>query len=289
MADFVIDPETKIGSVHLSVADLERSSRFYTELLGFRPAGQRNGDLELTADGVTPLVVLREQPDAPPKPTRTTGLYHFAILTPSRSDLARSFWHLLEAGYGLQGAADHLVSEALYLADPDGNGIEIYADRPREAWPRRGDRVHMATEALDAEGLLAELNEDTRAWDGLSPETRVGHVHLHVADLHRAQTFYCDGLGFEVVARYGAAAIFVSAGGYHHHIGLNTWAGLGAPPPPLGSLGLRFYTIRLPSPQAVERSVEHLKASGVQIDEGGEGIELQDPSGNRIRLTSGVI
>jgi catechol 2,3-dioxygenase len=289
MADFVIDSETNIGSVHLNVADLERSSRFYTELLGFRPARQRNGDLELTADGVIPLVVLREQPNAPPRPPRSTGLYHFAILTPSRLDLARSFWHLLEAGYALQGAADHLVSEALYLADPDGNGIEIYADRPRAAWSRRAGQIDMATEPLDADGLLAELKEDERTWNGLSPQTRIGHVHLHVADLGQAQAFYCDSLGLEVMARYGPSALFVSAGGYHHHIGLNTWAGVGAPPPPPGSLGLRFYTIHLANPQALERTVEHLKASGAQIDEAEDGIELQDPSGNRIQLTLGSV
>jgi catechol 2,3-dioxygenase len=289
MADFVIDPETRVGSVHLSVADLERASRFYTQVLGFRATRGRNGDLELTADGVTPLIVLREQPNALPKPPRSTGLYHFAILTPSRPDLARSFWHLLEAGYALQGAADHLVSEALYLADPDGNGIEIYADRPREAWPHQAGQIRMATEPLDAEGLLAELKEDERSWSGLSPQTRMGHVHLHVADLHQAQTFYCDSLGFEVMARYGPSALFVSAGGYHHHIGLNTWAGVGAPPPPPGSLGLHFYTIHLPNRQALERTVEHLTSSGVQIDEAPDGIELQDPSGNRIQLTLGSV
>ena len=183
MAPFSIDPNTNIGSTHLTVADLARSERFYTDMLGFRPLARTADTLTLTANGTTLLLALTEQPGAPPKPQRATGLYHFAILTPTRLDLARSLRRLAEMRYPLSGASDHLVSEALYLDDPDGNGIEIYRDRPRAEWPRPGGKIQMATDPLDIDGILGELEHDDRPWDGLAPATTIGHMHLHVADL----------------------------------------------------------------------------------------------------------
>jgi catechol 2,3-dioxygenase len=276
------------------VADLDRSLRFYCDVFGLQVARRRAATAWLAADGAQPLVVLTEHPGARPKPPRTTGLYHYAVLVPGRTELARVLKHLLERRYPLQGAADHLVSEALYLADPDGNGIEIYADRPREDWPRRDGRLQMATEPLDGEGLLSELNGDSDEWKGMPPQTRVGHIHLHVADLHQARAFYCDALGFELVtgyppeqaARGTPSALFVSAGGYHHHIGLNIWAGVGAPPPPPDSVGLRFYTIRLPDDRELQRTAQRLRASGIELDDGGDAITLHDPSENMIQLTA---
>jgi len=290
MADqFVIHPDTTIGSVHLTVSDLERALHFYTQVLGFGLDGRQDGAAWLTADGTTPLLVLTEQPGAQPKPARSTGLYHFAVLLPGRVELARWLRHMLDAGHPLQGASDHLVSEAIYLADPDGNGIEMYADRPRQAWPRRDGQLQMATEALDGAGLLAELEADSRLWSGLPSQTRIGHIHLHVADLRQAEAFYCDALGFERVTSYGASALFVSAGGYHHHIGLNTWAGVGAPPPPPGSAGLRFFTVCLPDRGELERAAAHLQASGVELEQKEGAISVQDPSGNRIRLVANTL
>lgn len=283
---FVIHPETYLGSVHLTISNLERALGFYGPVLGFQVGGRQEGQAWLTADGATPLLVLTEQVGARPRPARSTGLYHFAVLLPARVELARWLRHMLEAGYPLQGAADHLVSEAIYLADPDGNGIELYADRPRDAWPRRDGQLQMATEALDGAGLLAELDMDPRPWTGLPPATRIGHIHLHVADLRQAEAFYCEGLGFERVTYYGASAVFVSAGGYHHHLGLNTWAGVGAPPPPPASVGLRFYTICLPDPGELDRTVAHLQAAGVGLEQEDSAIFTQDPSGNRIRLVA---
>jgi catechol 2,3-dioxygenase len=287
MQTFVIHPNIYVGSVHLTVSELDRSLRFYGDVLGFNTRQRQDSTAWLTADGMSSPLVLTEQPGARPKPPRTTGLYHFAILVPSRVDLARSLRHLVEVRYPLQGAADHLVSEALYLADPDGNGIEIYADRARSAWPRRGGQLQMATDPLDVDGLLAELEPDPRPWDGLAPQTRIGHVHLHVADLRQAEAFYCDVLGFDLVTRYGSSALFVSAGGYHHHLGLNTWAGVGAPPPPPDSVGLRYYTLYLPGKDELDRTVEHLKASGVELDKIADTVSLRDPSGNAIRLVTG--
>jgi catechol 2,3-dioxygenase len=199
---------------------------------------------------------------------------------------------LIEVRYPLQGAADHLVSEALYLADPDGNGIEIYADRPPSAWPRRDGQLQMATEPLDAPGLLTELADDGRPWEGLPPQTRIGHIHLHVADLKQAEDFYCRGLGFDLVTHYppqqmtksSPSALFISAGGYHHHIGLNTWAGRGAPPPPPSSVGLRFYTLYLPNREELKQVAQNLKATGVEYEDTGDAISVHDPSGNHVRL-----
>jgi catechol 2,3-dioxygenase len=284
MTPFSIDPDTNIGAAYLTVADLERSERFYTNVLGFRELGRQGDTLTLTADGATALLSLTEQPGAPPKPARATGLYHFAILTPSRLDLARSLRRLAEMRYPLSGASDHLVSEALYLDDPDGNGIEIYRDRPRAEWPRSGGQIQMATDPLDIDGILAELERDDRPWEGLAPATTIGHMHLHVADLKAAEAFYHGVLGFDIIVRYGPSALFVSAGGYHHHIGLNTWAGVGAPPAPAGSAGLRYFVVRLPNQAALDAALARVGQAGIPIEQQAEGALVRDASGNGMVL-----
>ncbi len=275
---------TRMGAVQLVVSRLDRALEFYTHYLGLRVLSQGESSASLTVDGRTALLGLVEQAGARPKPARSTGLYHFAILTPSRVHLARSLRHLLELRYPLQGASDHLVSEAVYLADPDGNGIEIYADRPRSIWPRSGGEVRMATDPLDFDGLMAELHADGGPWQGLPEGTTMGHVHLQVRDIAEAQTFYCDVLGFEVMLRFGPSALFVSAGGYHHHVGLNTWAGIGAPPPPPGSAGLAHYEILVPDVEAVGAARQRLERAGVKHAMSDGGVDLTDPSGNGIRV-----
>lgn len=288
MNTFSIHPATLLGPVYLSVCDLERSLRFYTDVIGFELIHHVDTTAWLGSAPNTLLLALTEQPDARPKPPRTTGLYHFAILVPSRLDLARSLRHLVEASYPLQGASDHLVSEALYITDPDGNGIEIYADRAREAWPRRDGQVLIATERLDLDNLLAELAQDHQTWAGVPSQTRIGHVHLQVADLPQTEAFYRTALGFDLVARYGQKALFVSAGGYHHHLGLNTWAGTGAPPPPPDAVGLRYFTITLPDEAEQRRLLAHLQRSGVSFVEQDDAISLQDPSNNGVLITVGT-
>lgn len=282
---FVVDPATHVGLVSLTVSDLARSLRFYGEVLGFSVAERHNGRALLAASGA-PLLELVEQAGARPKPPRTTGLYHFAVLLPSRADLGRSLRRLAEMRWRLQGAADHLVSEALYLADPDGNGIEIYRDRPRPDWPVRGGQVQMATDPLDSDGILGELAGDDRPWSGLPAGTTMGHIHLHVADLKQAEAFYCGVLGFEVMQRSYPGALFVSAGGYHHHLGLNTWAGAGAPPQPAGTAGLRYYSVALPDAEALSRLVERVRAAGIAVEARGDSWRLRDPSSNGLRLTA---
>jgi catechol 2,3-dioxygenase len=275
--------ETDLGHVALTVADLARSLAFYQDVLGFTVIHQDAGHATLGVE-TTPLLALHEQPGAPPAPANATGLYHFAILVPTRADLARSLLHLVQSGYPLGGASDHLVSEALYLSDPDDNGIEIYRDRPRANWPRRDGRLQMATDPLDLRALLAEAQADPRPWTGLAPGTRLGHMHLQVAEIPQARAFYNGVLGFDVMfdmERMGA--LFVSAGGYHHHLGLNTWQSRGGRPAPAGSAGLRYFTIHLPA-DALAPVLARLDAAGVVYQTENEGVAFEDPWHNRILL-----
>ncbi len=289
MTTVKIHPETRPGQVSLAVSDLDRSLKFYRDVLSFRPRQTQRNLTSLTADGSTPLLELVELVDARPKPSRTTGLYHFAILVPNRVALARSMQRLLDTRYPLQGASDHLVSEAVYLADPDGNGIEIYADRPRERWPHRGGTIVMATDPLDVDDLLGELANTRDESDEfmLHPDTRIGHIHLRVRDLAEAETFYCGLLGFEVMQRDYPGALFVSAGGYHHHIGLNTWGGVGAPPPLSNSVGLRYFTISLPNEAELRQLLKRLDGAEVRPERMDAGLFVRDPSGNGILLAVG--
>ena len=214
----------------------------------------------------------------------TTGLFHLAILVPSRLELARALRRVTESGWRLTGASDHLVSEAIYLRDPEGNGIEIYRDRPRTEWRRAGGEIEMDTLPLDLEGVLGELAADDSPRGGMAPATRLGHVHLNVADIPASERFYAGALGFDVTVRGYPGALFVSAGGYHHHVGLNTWMGEGAPPPPPGARGLDRFEVVVPAAADVDAAEQRLADSGVQTERGEEGLTAVDPSGNRVLL-----
>lgn len=280
-----IHPDTCIGSVHLTVSDLDRSLQFYGGTLGFRTRRREEAVVELGTEAAS-LLTLWERAGARPRPPHTSGLYHVAILPPARADLARALQRLLEARYPIDGASDHLVSEAVYLADPDGNGIEIYADRPRSAWPMLNGRLRMDTLPLDVEDLMGELATSSRPGTSLPDGTRIGHVHLHVAELGAAEAFYRGVLGFDLMVRYGNSASFLSAGGYHHHIGLNTWAGVGAPPPPPDAAGLRYFTVRLPNGAELARVVGRVRDAGVPFEEMPEGVLVRDPSQNGVLLAT---
>jgi catechol 2,3-dioxygenase len=235
--------DAHIGQVSLTVRDLDRSLLFYRDVLGFAEA-RREGRVSFIAPpGGRVLIELHERTDAVAKPRRSAGLFHFAILVPSRAALGRSLRRLAEKRWPMSGAADHLVSEALYLDDPDGLGIEIYRDRPRDSWRRAGTgELAMATDPLDLQAIHDEPGAEA-PWTGLDAGTAIGHVHLHVPHLDAAEAFYCGRIGFEPMVRRYAGALFVAAGGYHHHLGLNTWAGVGAPPPPENAVGLRSFTV----------------------------------------------
>jgi len=236
--------DAHIGQVSLTVRDLGRSLPFYRDVLGFEEVGPGR----LAPPGGRVLIELHERKDAIAKPRRTSGLYHFAILVPSRAALGRSLRRLAEKRWPMSGAADHLVSEALYLDDPDGLGIEIYRDRPRDTWRVANGELAMATDPLDLQAIHDEPGAET-PWNGLEAGTIMGHVHLHVPHIDTAEAFYCGRIGFDPVVRRYPGALFVSAGGYHHHLGLNTWVGIGAPPPPDNAVGLRSFTIESASLQ----------------------------------------
>ncbi len=282
-----IHPDTQLGLVALTVADLARSRDFYRDVLGFQALKEGDGQAVLGAGG-TPLLVLHGLPGAGPAPTNRaglTGLYHFAILVPTRLDLARSLLHLVESGYLLGGASDHLVSEALYLSDPDNNGIEIYRDRTRHEWPRVNNVLQMATDPLDLRALITEAQADPRPWNGLAAGTRLGHMHLQVGDIPKARDFYNRVLGFDVMfdmERMGA--LFVSAGGYHHHLGLNTWHSRGGRPAPEGSAGLRYFTVLLPDEEALKEVLARIDAAGLPHREENGGVVVEDPWRNGVLL-----
>jgi catechol 2,3-dioxygenase len=282
MNTFAIAADLSLGAVELTVADMSRALGFYEGLLGLQPHEVGDGErrVELRA-GTAPLLRLYERPGARRKPPRTTGLYHVALLAPSRRELARTLARLAEARYPLGGASDHLVSEALYLDDPDGNGLEIYADRPRAAWPRAGREVRMAVDPLDLAGLLAERGDEP--WTGMAAATVIGHIHLHVASLPETEAFYGGVLGFELMQRF-PGALFMAAGGYHHHLGLNTWAGVGAPPAPADAVGLRRFTLLLPDADALEAVAAQVRSAELPATERAGGLELRDPSGNTLLL-----
>jgi catechol 2,3-dioxygenase len=281
---------THVGQVRLQVSDMAGALSFYEGLLGFRPFTRNGNSVALSATGQPPhAIVLVERPGAPPKPPGTTGLYHVAIRLPARKALAELLIRLLAHNWPFQGFADHLVSEALYLADPDGNGLELYADRPPDGWARRNGQIVMGTEPLNIEELMAEVGEVHEAWGGLSPETDIGHVHLHVSDLARSEAFYHGLLGLDVTQRGYPGALFLSAGGYHHHLGLNTWAGAGAPPPPPEAVGLLSFALQIPDAEARRAILARLARQGIapetQHDCPGEQSALvRDPDGLGVEL-----
>ncbi|MGY3716869.1 VOC family protein [Sutcliffiella cohnii] len=279
---FHTKPNIFVSNVHLKVANLEQSLEFYKNVIGFQVLSKTANKADLTTDGKRALLTIEQIENATPKSPRTTGLYHYALLLPTRKDLGKVIQHFIDTRYPVQGASDHLVSEALYLADPDGNGIEIYSDRPKEVWQWQGEEVLMDTRPMDVEGVLEEANGEK--WTGLPADTVMGHIHLHVADTKETVHFYCEGLGFEVVCRYGGQAVFISTGKYHHHIGLNTWAGVGAPPATENSVGLRTFTLVLPNEESREKTVEQLKSIGATVEEVDGVITTEDPSKNRIVL-----
>lgn len=279
--NFHHEPITFVGQVNLKVQNLERSLAFYKEVIGFKVLAQTDRSANLTADGKTVLLSIEQPNNVVPKQGRTTGLYHYALLLPKRSDLAKIVRHFLEIGLQF-GSSDHLVSEALYLSDPDGNGIEIYIDRDPSEWVWENGKVDMAVDPLNFPDLLAEGKQ--QSWKGLPAGTVMGHIHLHVSELKKTEEFYIKGLGFEVVNRYGAQALFISDGKYHHHIGLNTWNGVGAPTPAPNSVGLESFTLILANEEKRNELIAQLKNIGASVTEEKGSFVTTDPSGNRIYL-----
>jgi catechol 2,3-dioxygenase len=273
----------RLGPVHLTVSDLDRSLRFYETSIGLGTHRRDGGEAALGAGGED-LLVLVEQPDARPAGPNA-GLYHFALLHPSRLELARATKRLIATRTPISGASDHNISEAIYLPDPDGNGIELAADRPRETWGDLSDPTAIGGPMpLDMQDLLASV-EDEEPQAEASPEFRVGHLHLHVGDIERALEFWRDGVGFQVMTRFPSAA-FIAAGGYHHHLGLNTWRGEGVPPQPDGVVGLRNWTIFLDDAEDVAAVRERVEATGAEVEERPGGFLARDPWRNAVAIVA---
>jgi len=283
-----IDPALRVGSTQLAVADLSRSVDFYARVLGLQPISSDRDGAQLGFGDQRPALALSRLEHPVVAPPQSTGLFHLAWLHPSRRDLAATLERVLRAGWPLHGASDHGVSEALYLSDPDGLGVEIYADRPRERWrrPAHGDGVEMVTLPLDVDDLLAQAPLEPVAH--MSPGGTLGHVHLKVADVARSVAFYRDALGFELQAEMPSAA-FLSAGGYHHHIAVNTWQSRGAHAPAQSSPGVRLVTFELSGDEAVDALAHRLSAAaqpraGLHARPGR--IEMSDPDGIRLAFTA---
>jgi catechol 2,3-dioxygenase len=270
---------TRLGAVHLTVADLDRSVEYYEREIGLALRERGAGQAALGTGGED-LLVLAEEPGAKPA-DGFSGLYHFALLVPDRADLARWLAHAARDRVQLVGMSDHFVSEALYLRDPDHHGIEIYADRPRELWEGQVWQ-RMTSLPLDTDDLVSVLDDPTSTpFDGLPRGTVMGHVHLRVAEIAPTVAFYGDALGFALMAQLGAHAAFLSAGGYHHHIGANTWESAGAGQAPAGYASLRHATVVLPSADTRDALVERAGGAVEAID--GSPV-VRDPSGNRLAL-----
>lgn len=301
-----IHPQTYIGPVHYTTRNLARQVEFYRDVLGFHVLRHVGDTAVLGAMPIQSevngspghqgaigreLLRLTEMPDAP-VPNRTTGLYHTAFLVPTRWDLAHLVQRVIDTRTPVQGHSNHGTHLALYLPDPEGNGIELAWDFPKEDWPMRDGKMlpeEMPREGIDLADLLAELERDPSPWPGLPRDTVVGHIHLHVSELEPTRRFYHDLLGFDItVEGYGMGALFFSAGGYHHHIGTNVWRGVGTPPPPEGAMGLRYFTIVLPDEVELARIKDAADAAGLEVTTDEDGVLLRDPSQNGVRLTVGT-
>jgi catechol 2,3-dioxygenase len=279
-----IDPATNLGHVHLTVANLETQLAFYQGVLGFQ-VHRREGDTASLGAGRDDLLRFTEQKGARPA-RRTTGLYHFCLLVPARVELAQLLRRIADTSSPVQGLVDHHTAEAIYLADPEGNGIEIDSDWPRERWPSAQEMLRLGNAPLDVDGLMAELPNAPGDWPGLHADSTIGHVHLHVSDLASAREFYHGILGFDEMMQIPGQAGFVSAGGYHHHVAYNIWAGVGAPPPPADTTGLRHFTVQLPDEAALSLVLSRVRAAGLPVEETEGGQLVRDPSRNGVLLTT---
>ena len=282
-----IPAETSIGEVHLRVHNLGVVSDFYKDVIGFRELAAGMGETRLSANGAEPAqLVLLEDRMALPRKGSAPGLFHTAFLLPSRKSLAMSLERLIERKTRIHGFADHGVSEAIYLADPEGNGIELARDRPKKTWLNREGKTEMVTEPLDVAGLLREVGPRDSKSTELDPGTTIGHIHLQVSDLGAAETFYHNILGFDVTQRTYPGALFLSAGGYHHHLGLNTWNSRNAHPAS-GTTGLASFRICVPGHEALQALAKRFEDNQYPAEQSdGNSFVVRDPDGITIHLAA---
>jgi catechol 2,3-dioxygenase len=272
-----------IGSASLVVRDLDRMIAYYRDLLGLAVQEQTPAGAKLGTGDVT-LLELVHRPDALPDDQREAGLYHTAFLMPTRADLARWILYASKSRVPITGASDHDVSEAIYLDDPEGNGLEVYADRPREKWRRDGAMIFQKTEALDIDAIVAEVDPATAGYPAAPGGLRIGHIHLRVGDIATAENFYCGALGFEVTRRRNGAS-FVSSEGYHHHVAVNTWHSNGARERNDRRAGLNWFTVEINDQPTMNTLKKRLGAAGIKAGAIPGGFAAMDPWGNRIHFT----
>lgn len=280
--------DTHVSRVDLRVRDLSRTVDFYMRMIGLKVVESAGAKAAISATGQPPaLLVLNEDIHAAPRLHRTTGIYHLAFRFPTRRDLAHVLQRLVRHDYGIEGASDHLISEAIYLSDPEGNGVELYTDRPRAEWPSRNGQIEVENRPLDLAALLASVGTELPP-PHAPPGTDIGHIHLHVSDLAEARRFYHEYLGFNVTMRL-SGALFFAAGWYHHHIGVNTWAGTTPSPP--NSVGLISYRFEVPVTEVLyclqhRAPLAGYEARTVKSESGAEILQIRDPNGNWLEVAS---
>ncbi|MHB8133846.1 MAG: VOC family protein [Anaerolineaceae bacterium] len=273
----------KIGVVHLNVTQLDRAQFFFEEGLGFKEIKKNESEVILGNLDKQPLIALHKVNNPTPR-KRTTGLYHIAILLPSREDLARLIYHMVNNQINIEGTADHGVSESFYLTGPEETGIELYCDRPMEDWPIDDEgQLDMGTDPLDIDDLMYALQGKNKQWNGLPSGTRIGHIHLRAAELEKTSDFY-SLIGLEVTQDYGESALFFAGGEYHHHIALNTWQSAGAEPLPEDTAGLRFFEILVENPEILKEIKGTLETQEINFEGNDQGISVTDPNGIHILI-----
>ena len=285
-ADPVIDPRTHLDHVHLTVRDLDKEIRFYTEIIGLQVRRREERFAALGA-GAHDLIRLTQDPDAP-SGERTAGMYHFSLLVKERADLARWLRRIAVTKTPVEGQVHHApAAEAIYLPDPEGNTVELNWDPPREVWSRIGQEGFKGNLPLDTDALFALIQgEDDAAWQGAPADTTFSHIHLYVGDLDAAARFYTEVIGFERVTEFRGQAMFVSAGGYHHHVAFNLWKGRGIPPQPCGAAGLKYYVVQTPEKAELDRVLGRVRAAGLPLEESEAGPLVRDPAGMGVVLTA---
>ncbi len=282
MSKFHSAPNIFVTQIHLKVQDIERALEFYQDIMGLKVLKSEERLSVLSADGVTPLITIEQPIDVISKLPRRTGLYHYAILLPTRASLGLFLKNIFNRKYSIIGGSNHGVSEAVYLQDPDDNGIEVYVDTDLATWNWHNDSVEMVNNPIDYEGIIAEAGD--LEWEGIPSQTIMGHIHLHVADLNESKIFYIDGLGFDLIQEMQNTAVFTSTGGYHHHIAFNIWNGKGAKALPDNSVGMKYYSLIFPDEESRAKVIEKLATLGFPAIRKEDKIFVKDPSENLIEF-----
>jgi len=282
----LIPDKTRIQSIDIRVRDLKDSLNFYSDLNGFKIVDQNDFEAILSSTGVLPYIIkLTEDKSAPVRIKGSTGLFHMAFLFPNRKELARVFMRLFKNNIKFQGFSDHLVSEAIYLLDPDGNGVELYTDKPRDQWQESHGQILMDTLPLDLSKVTSEL-DDPEIWNGIHPDTTLGHIHLNVSELKKAEEFYNEILGFRITNTQFPKALFLGAGGYHHHIGSNTWMLDKRAKADENSLGMTSFTIRIPDDNYINLISERAEENKLNVFSDNKSVLIKDFDNINIRIIS---